>query len=90
MTIYAKSPGLVEQTVDGEIVVLDKKSGLIHQLNSTASDIWQCLQNNSTLQELTAYVSARYDADVAQIKSDIESTLRVMQRNQLIVTEQTE
>ncbi len=86
LPIFTKAPGLIEQVVDGEMVVLDKDAGLIHQLNNTASFIWQCLDSQPTIERLTEQLANAYSIEIELARTDVESTLHQLQQQKLIKT----
>ncbi len=84
MPIYKKNAGLVEQVVDGELVVLDQESGQIHQFNATANEIWTCLDGETTIDDVSKHISEHYDIDLDVARKDVESTLQRLQEQNLI------
>ncbi len=84
MRIYKKNADLVEQFVDGELVVLDQKSGQIHQFNATASEIWACLDGKTTTDSVIEHIASHYDIDRDIAKKDVESTLHQLHEQKLI------
>jgi len=55
--------------VEGETVILDRQAGRIHQLNRTASYIWERCDGQSTLEDLSAQLLQAFDVD-AQVAAD--------------------
>jgi hypothetical protein len=49
--------------VDGEMVILDRKTGLIYQLNTTASRVWEWCDGSRTATELAEMVVRAFDVD---------------------------
>ena len=84
MRIYIKSHELVEQVVEGEIVVLDKASGLIHQLNSTAGTIWKACDGKADADNIAAQIAKQYDIDIESAKADVETTLKQLEQQKLV------
>ena len=84
MTIFIKTPGLIEQIVDGETVVLNKDSGQIHQFNPMASEIWQSIDGEKNTDSIVKHIVAKYEAEHDQVKTDVETTIQEMLTNNLI------
>ena len=84
VTIYTKSPALQEQVVDGETVVLDMESGLIHQLNPTASEIWHCLDGTRKIEAIAEHIANMYGVDPELVLADVSNALEEMRKNRLI------
>jgi hypothetical protein len=49
--------------VDGEMVVLDQQAGVIHQLNPTASFIWERCDGQSTLTDIAQQLAHAFEVD---------------------------
>ena len=62
--------------VDGEVVVLDRQSDLIHQLNHTASYIWDRCDGQSTVAEIANQLAAAFHVDVHTAVQDVATTIR--------------
>jgi len=77
---------MVEQVVEGEIVVLDKVAGLIHQLNSTAGAIWKACDGKATSDNIAVQIAEQYDIDIESAKADVETTLQQLEQQKLVQT----
>jgi Coenzyme PQQ synthesis protein D (PqqD) len=62
--------------VDGEVVVLDRQSDLIHQLNHTASYIWDRCDGQSTVAEIANQLAAAFQVDADTAVQDVATTIR--------------
>jgi len=62
--------------VDGEVVVLDRQSDLIHQLNHTASYIWGRCDGQSTVAEIANQLAAAFQVDADTAVQDVATTIR--------------
>ena len=61
--------------VDGEVVVLDRQSDLIHQLNHTASYIWDRCDGQSTVAEIANQLAAAFHVDAHTAVQDAVTTI---------------
>jgi Coenzyme PQQ synthesis protein D (PqqD) len=61
--------------VDGEVVVLDRRSDLIHQLNPTASYIWDRCDGRSTVAEIASQLAAAFDVDAKTAIQDVATAV---------------
>ena len=84
MHIFEKSPGLVEQEVEGDIIVLDKAAGLIHQLNPTAGEIWRACDGQRNSDDIAALIAEQYDIDTEVAKTDVLSALQQLEEQELV------
>lgn len=67
--------GLMEREVDGEILLLDTESNLVHQLNKTASLIWRKCQDGASTGEIAASLAENFDVEEDEARSDVERTI---------------
>jgi hypothetical protein len=65
--------------VDGEVVVLDRQAGLIHQLNQTASYIWDRCDGQSTVAEIANQLAAAFDVGADTAVQDVAITITQLQ-----------
>jgi len=70
--------------IDGQFLVLDKSHGKLHELNPTASFIWQCCDGRTTVPEIAGRLSLSFDTDPETASRDVASILRQFEENHLI------
>jgi Coenzyme PQQ synthesis protein D (PqqD) len=76
--------GLVEVTVDGEIVVYDPEADLLHHLDRSASTVWSRLDGNVTAEALGERIAAHLRAPAMTVRRDIlDLTLQLWERGLL-------
>ena len=68
------------RVVDGEIVVLDRKADLLHQLNATAGFIWQHCDGRATRHEIAALLVEAFEVDVDTAAASVASALEQLAR----------
>lgn len=66
--------------VDGEIVVLDRKADLVHQLNATASFIWQRCDGRATRHDIAAQLVEAFEVDADTAATSVASALEQLAR----------
>lgn len=57
--------------LEGIVVVVDERTAGLHQLNATASIVWQCLDGSSTLREIGLDIADALDEDPDRVLADI-------------------
>ena len=62
--------------VEGEMVVLDRSADLVHQLNQTASFIWELCDGRSTAGGIADRLVDAFDVDPASAEAAVTATLR--------------
>lgn len=62
--------------IEGEIVIYDELDDSIHQLNPTASMIWQACDGSATIVELAGEFSEASGLPHSQIERDVAAAVR--------------
>lgn len=68
-----------EREVEGEMVVMDKESEQIHQLNQTASFIWQRCDGEHDEQEIAEELAEAFEVDRETALQDVADTLNKLE-----------
>ena len=68
-----------------EVVILDRHEGKVYRLNPCASRIWEMLDGERTLEEITDQITARYDASREKIRKDVSKFIKDFYRNDMIL-----
>ena len=76
---------LAIENADGEFIVLDKAAGKIHQLNSTASFVWNCMSDGLAIDEIASMLAEEFDVEPKTALSDAEAALAQFEGLALVV-----
>jgi pyrroloquinoline quinone biosynthesis protein D len=63
------------RTIEGETLILDRSSGVIHQLNSTAAFIWELCDGRSTIDDICNTVLDNFEIDEGIVRKDVIKNL---------------
>lgn len=77
----------ISREVNGEMLVLDGRAELIHQLNPTASFIWQQAQSGSTADGIAAALAEKYDIHLEIAHRDVAATLARLRELNLVTSD---
>lgn len=77
-TIISRSPAVVTAEVDGEVVMMSIEQGQYFGLDDIGSDIWRRLDPPCAFADLVDGLAADYDADRANIATDVRALLESM------------
>ena len=72
------------RVVEGEMVVLDRQVGLIHQLNQTASYIWERCDGICTMAAITYQLAEAFDVDRETAAKDVEAIVSQLEELNLL------
>lgn len=64
--------------IDGELVILDRCRGVVHQLNETATLVWKGCDGERTVREIAGELSRAYDVTVDTAERDVTATVRLL------------
>jgi hypothetical protein len=78
----------ISREVNGETLILDTRAELIHQLNPTATLIWQQAQGGSSPLEIAAALAGEYAVELATTERDVAATLARLQELGLLTRRQ--
>jgi hypothetical protein len=70
--------------VDGETVVLDLRLNQIHQLNATATHVWERCDGRHDVNDIAAQLVGRFEVDEATATSDAAALLEQFARAGLL------
>lgn len=79
-----RRPDLPAHLVDGEMVVLDRKGGLIHQLNQTASYIWERLDGKTPISVIASMLAESFEVDLKTAEKDTAEAASQLQKLNLL------
>jgi Coenzyme PQQ synthesis protein D (PqqD) len=75
---------LTYRTIDGETVILNREEGQLHQLNPTASFIWDCCDGNSNIAEIIDRLAGAYEVEPSTARKDVAEVLLKLQKSNLL------
>lgn len=77
MAIHPKRrTDVTSRNVNGEILILDRKNEDVHQLNSTASFVWQYCDGQATIHEIAVAMAKDYSIDLEDAERDVTDLIR--------------
>jgi Coenzyme PQQ synthesis protein D (PqqD) len=72
------------RTIDGETLILNREEGRLHQLNPTASFIWDCCDGHSNIAEIIDRLASVYEVDARTACKDVEEVLFNLRSSKLL------
>jgi len=66
---------LIARAVADERVILDRRAGLVHRLNSTASFVWDRCDGLTSVDAIAAALAARFAVDRPRARADVRATV---------------
>jgi hypothetical protein len=81
-----RRPGLRARVVDGEVVILDLRRQLVHQVNQTARYIWDRCDGSHTPLHIAGELARDFDVDLATAERDVAAAIRRLEAASLVDT----
>lgn len=66
----ARTPETVSQVMDGEVVLVDPKQGMVRVLNAAGALIWEHVDGRRTVADLAVALTAKYGIEEARAQTD--------------------
>jgi hypothetical protein len=67
------------RSVEGEVLVLDRRKERIHQLNVTAAYIWERCDGRHSVVEIAKGLAARFNVDFGTVSGDVAGAVRELE-----------
>jgi coenzyme PQQ biosynthesis protein PqqD len=80
----APNPLLAWREIQDQVVIISPTDSVLHQLNTTASFIWQQMNGTRTLAEIAALLADRYAVPVTQAEADAAELLAQLSEKHLL------
>ena len=75
-----RRPGLEVRIVDDEAVILDVANGRVHQLNATATVVWNACDGTHSLSDLATLLATDFDGTADALLGDVVNTVMSLAR----------
>jgi Coenzyme PQQ synthesis protein D (PqqD) len=72
------------RTINGETLILNREEKRLHQLNPTASFIWDCCDGNATIAAIIDRLTRAYEVDASTARKDVETVLLNLRSSSLL------
>ena len=84
------SPNVIHETIEGEVVLIDLKTGTYYSLRDSGAAIWQSIEQGAGEDDIEAALRSRYDASGDDIRDGLRRLLGELEREGLIRAEDGE
>ena len=84
MKLPQKNTKIIAREIDGEMILLNEKKEKIHQLNNTASFVWDCCNGENTIDNIVVLLKEEFEVESIDIKSDVINIITSLKKLKLI------
>jgi hypothetical protein len=78
------SPGVVHETVDGEVVIVNLDNGLYFSTDQVGTKLWGLVAAGRSRDDIVEWALGAYDADAEQVTADVTGFLAKLEEHQLV------
>ncbi|NEP88745.1 MAG: PqqD family protein [Okeania sp. SIO2C2] len=79
------SPTVVQETIEGEVVIVNLEKGDYYSLLNTSADIWSAIEKGNSTTEIIAEITERYEGDRETIETAVNSLIAQLQEEEIII-----
>lgn len=70
-SVLVRNERLAWRVLDGEAVILFPEAGTLHRLNATGTVMWEQLNGDRTLADISTFLVSEYDAERDEVARDL-------------------
>ena len=80
------SPKVVQETIEGEVVIVNLEKGDYYSLLKTGADIWSAIEQGNSTIEIIAEMTERYEGDRETIETAVNSLIAQLKEEEIIIS----
>ncbi|HYZ79488.1 MAG TPA: PqqD family protein [Gaiellaceae bacterium] len=84
------SPNVIHETIEGEVILIDLKTGTYYSLRETGAAIWEAIDRGAGLDEIEGALELRYDGSPDEMREAVRKLVGELEREGLIRAEQVD
>jgi hypothetical protein len=85
---YSVSPQVVNETIDGEAVMINLETGAYYSLRGVGAAVWDGLQAGATVGQIVDHFAEAFSAPRTTIEADLSALVAKLEQEELIVATQ--
>lgn len=79
------TPGVVHETVDAEVVIVNLDNGLYFSTDQVGTSVWGMLAEGRSVEAILDWAHSTYDVENPELTADLNAFLTQLEDNQLVV-----
>jgi hypothetical protein len=79
------SPNVIQETIDGEVIVVNLDNGNYYSLDNVGAGIWSLIESGAAVPEIVDRITQRYEGNHVDIENAVNQFVAELQRQALIV-----
>jgi Coenzyme PQQ synthesis protein D (PqqD) len=85
MRYRINSPQVINETIDGEAIMINLATGSYYSLDRVGGDVWTLLEASLPVDDIVAQLGRRYDAGEDDIRRGVDDLLQRLAGEELVV-----
>lgn len=85
MRYRVNSPQVINETIDGEAIMINLATGGYYSLDRVGGDVWSLLEASLPVDDIVAELGRRYEATEDDIRRGVEDLLQRLSGEELVV-----
>jgi len=83
----ANSPNVIHETIEGEVILIDLKTGTYYSLRDAGAAVWQAIEQGAGEDGIAAELRSRYEGSESEIRDAVRQLLAQLEGEGLIRAE---
>jgi hypothetical protein len=79
------SPQIIQETIDGEVVIVNMDNGNYYSLDNVGAAIWSLIESGAAVSEVVDRMTQRYEGNHVDIENAVNQFVAELQQQALIV-----
>jgi Coenzyme PQQ synthesis protein D (PqqD) len=85
MRYRVNSPQVINETIDGEAIMINLATGSYYSLDRVGGEVWALLEASLPVDDIVAELGRRYDAAEGEIRRGVDDLLQQLAGEELVV-----
>ncbi len=85
LRLRSNSPNVVQDTIDGEVVIVNLKTGSYYSLDKVGVDVWGLLESGHNVGDVVNGIADRYEGTRTEIERAVIQLATELQNEELMV-----
>jgi len=86
MRFRVNNPNIIHETIEGEVILIDLKTGTYYSLREAGAAVWQAIEEGADEDEIQATLELRYEGSADKMRKGVQRLLAELESEGLIRT----
>jgi hypothetical protein len=86
MRYRVNSPQVINETIDGEAIMINLATGAYYSLDRVGGDVWSVIEHGASVDDVVGALQGRYEGDAAEMAAGVQALLDQLVAEELVQT----